>query len=114
MNDTKHIKWHLRPSVVIIALLAAGPFALPLVWMSPAFTKPVKNDARVGRGKMFEGDVQRVFRRRREFDLKAGMKTALPIARFFKAKIFLENPKQVDREIAFDQQLFPCVERFFQ
>jgi hypothetical protein len=33
------IKWYHRPSVVIIALLGFGPFALPLVWASPKFTK---------------------------------------------------------------------------
>ena len=49
-----------------------------------AFAKPVKDDARVGLGKMFKGDVQRVFWRRREFDLEAGMKTALSGRLFFK------------------------------
>lgn len=33
------IKWYHRPFVVIIAILAVGPFALPLVWTSPVFTK---------------------------------------------------------------------------
>lgn len=31
------IKWYLRPATVIVAILCVGPFALPLVWMSPVF-----------------------------------------------------------------------------
>lgn len=31
------MKWYHRPVVVVIAILCAGPFALPLVWFSPAF-----------------------------------------------------------------------------
>jgi hypothetical protein len=30
-------KWYLKPAAVIIIILCVGPFALPLVWMSPAF-----------------------------------------------------------------------------
>ena len=41
-NEKTPIKWCYRPTIVIIALLTAGPFALPLVWKSPAFTKPSK------------------------------------------------------------------------
>ena len=37
-----HIKWYHKSVVVIIAILTAGPFALPLVWTSPAFTKASK------------------------------------------------------------------------
>ena len=33
------IKWYLRPVPVIIAILCAGPFALPLLWISPSFKK---------------------------------------------------------------------------
>lgn len=36
------IKWYHKSVVVLIAILAAGPFALPLVWTSPAFTKWAK------------------------------------------------------------------------
>ena len=28
-------KWYHRPLVLLIAILAAGPFALPLVWTAP-------------------------------------------------------------------------------
>lgn len=30
------VKWYHRPLVIFIAILAVGPFALPLVWMSPS------------------------------------------------------------------------------
>lgn len=36
------IKWFFRPAVVIVAILFAGPFALPLLWRSPAFKKTHK------------------------------------------------------------------------
>ncbi|MCX5686317.1 MAG: hypothetical protein NTW09_02490 [Candidatus Omnitrophica bacterium] len=36
------MKWYLRPVWVVIAILAAGPLAIPLVWMSPAFKKWLK------------------------------------------------------------------------
>ena len=33
------VKWYLKPLAVIIAILIVGPFALPLVWMSPVFKR---------------------------------------------------------------------------
>ena len=41
MNETdkKAIKWYYKPVWVVVAILAAGPFALPLVWLSPALKK---------------------------------------------------------------------------
>ena len=33
------MKWYLRPVMVMIAILIAGPFAIPLVWISPAFKR---------------------------------------------------------------------------
>jgi hypothetical protein len=39
VTDIKAIKWYHRPVVVVLLLLAAGPFALPLVWTSPSFNK---------------------------------------------------------------------------
>lgn len=33
------IKWYLTPVAIVIAILAVGPFAIPLVWISPAFKK---------------------------------------------------------------------------
>lgn len=38
-ESAKPIKWYYRPVMVIVAILALGPFALPLVWMSPALKK---------------------------------------------------------------------------
>ena len=36
------MKWYYRPIWVVVAILAAGPFALPLVWMSPALKRWAK------------------------------------------------------------------------
>jgi len=36
------LKWHQRTSVVVLALLAVGPFALPLVWANPRFRRSAK------------------------------------------------------------------------
>ncbi|MGH8672072.1 MAG: zinc-ribbon domain-containing protein [Burkholderiales bacterium] len=35
-------KWYFSTTSVVIALLVAGPFALPLVWAHPRYSKPVK------------------------------------------------------------------------
>ncbi|MDD5429013.1 MAG: hypothetical protein PHI58_07275 [Candidatus Omnitrophica bacterium] len=45
MTDEKKapdIKWYYKPVWIVIALLAAGPFALPLVWLSPRIRNPYK------------------------------------------------------------------------
>jgi hypothetical protein len=34
--------WYLRTSVLVLAFLAVGPFAIPLVWMNPRFTATKK------------------------------------------------------------------------
>ena len=34
--------WYLRTSVLVIAFLAVGPFAIPLVWANPRFTAAKK------------------------------------------------------------------------
>ena len=31
-------KWFFKTSVLVIALLSVGPFALPLFWLNPRFT----------------------------------------------------------------------------
>jgi hypothetical protein len=36
MQD-KRDKWYFRESVLIIAFLSVGPFALPLVWFNPRY-----------------------------------------------------------------------------
>lgn len=35
-------KWYFRTSVIILAFLAIGPFALPLVWFNPHFSRKAK------------------------------------------------------------------------
>jgi predicted nucleic acid-binding Zn ribbon protein len=35
-------KWYFSTHVVVIALLCAGPFALPLVWFNPRWNMPTK------------------------------------------------------------------------
>lgn len=47
MNDStiqtqSQTKWYFKPIIVIIAILCIGPFALPLVWLSPVFKKSHK------------------------------------------------------------------------
>ena len=43
MNETANkepaIKWYYKPVWVFVAILAAGPFALPIVWFSPALKR---------------------------------------------------------------------------
>jgi len=36
------MKWYFKTSVVVIALLSAGPLALPLVWFHPHYTRFAK------------------------------------------------------------------------
>jgi len=38
-TDQTKVKWYLKSPVVVIAILGFGPFAVPLIWMSPAFKK---------------------------------------------------------------------------
>ena len=40
--DKKRVRWYYKPVWVIVAIVAAGPFALPLVWLSPALKKWTK------------------------------------------------------------------------
>lgn len=35
-------KWFFKTSVLIVAFLCIGPFALPLVWVNPYFSKEKK------------------------------------------------------------------------
>ena len=44
MNEPskENVKWFYRPVWVIVAILTAGPFALPLVWLSPKLDKWLK------------------------------------------------------------------------
>jgi predicted nucleic acid-binding Zn ribbon protein len=36
------VKWYFRTSAVVIAILCVGPFALPLVWLNPAYSRTQK------------------------------------------------------------------------
>ena len=38
----KKVPWYLGRAAVIWGLLLVGPFALPIVWLSPEFKKNVK------------------------------------------------------------------------
>lgn len=38
----KQDKWYFKTSVLIIAFLCVGPFALPLVWLNPRFSSKTK------------------------------------------------------------------------
>ena len=43
--DKSHLtktKWYFSTSIVVIALLTVGPFALPLVWFHPHYKKITK------------------------------------------------------------------------
>lgn len=35
-------KWYFRTNILVISFLCIGPFALPLVWLNPRFTKRTK------------------------------------------------------------------------
>lgn len=35
-------KWYLKTSVLIIAFFCVGPFALPLLWLNPGFSRRTK------------------------------------------------------------------------
>lgn len=37
--DKRLVKWYLKPVAIFIAIAATGPFAIPLVWISPAFKR---------------------------------------------------------------------------
>ena len=43
MSNTQHgkaaVKWHHSPVFILIVFLAAGPFAIPLVWASPVLNR---------------------------------------------------------------------------
>jgi len=36
------IKWYFKSSVIVIAVLSVGPFALPLIWWHPGLTRTWK------------------------------------------------------------------------
>lgn len=38
-QQKRQIRWYHRPLVIFLAVLAAGPLALPLVWTTPVLKK---------------------------------------------------------------------------
>jgi hypothetical protein len=42
MDEAKTGKWYFRTYVFVIAFLIIGPFALPLVWFNPRFSRKNK------------------------------------------------------------------------
>jgi CBS domain containing-hemolysin-like protein len=42
-KEDEKAKWYLRPmSIVLLLFFVLGPFGLPLLYKSPAFSKPLK------------------------------------------------------------------------
>jgi hypothetical protein len=37
--DKETVKWYLRPAVIVIAIIGVGPFAIPMIWISPVFKR---------------------------------------------------------------------------
>jgi hypothetical protein len=43
LKEDRKVKWYLRPiSVFVLLFFVLGPFGLPLLYKSPAFSKPLK------------------------------------------------------------------------
>lgn len=42
LNQKLKVKWYFSTSVIIIAVLSLGPFALPLVWFHPRYSRVKK------------------------------------------------------------------------
>lgn len=42
MENKQPVKWYFRTSIIIIAFLCVGPFALPMVWLNPRFSRVMK------------------------------------------------------------------------
>ncbi len=43
-----HTRWFHSPAILVLALLAAGPLGLPLVWSHPRCNKAVKTGITIG------------------------------------------------------------------
>lgn len=42
LNKKPAVKWYFKNSTLITAVVCVGPFALPLVWWNPRFSRNVK------------------------------------------------------------------------
>ena len=40
--EKKPVKWYFKTGTIVTAFLCVGPFALPLLWFSPAITRRKK------------------------------------------------------------------------
>jgi len=41
-SEKKPVKWYFKTGSILTAFLCVGPFALPLLWLSPVFTRRMK------------------------------------------------------------------------
>ena len=41
-TEEKKVQWFFKPASLIISILTVGPFALPLVWFHPSYSKMKK------------------------------------------------------------------------
>ena len=41
-SEKKPVKWYFKTGSIVAAFLCVGPFALPLLWLSPAITRRKK------------------------------------------------------------------------
>ena len=42
LDKKSQYKWYFKTSMLVIAFLCVGPFALPLVWLNPRFSRSKK------------------------------------------------------------------------
>ncbi|MEW6075915.1 MAG: hypothetical protein AB1530_06410 [Candidatus Omnitrophota bacterium] len=42
MDGSPQVKWYFKTSFLIVLFLSIGPFALPLLWLHPRFSKRSK------------------------------------------------------------------------
>ena len=42
LDEKPRGKWYFRKSLLVFALLSVGPFALPLMWYNPSYSKKSK------------------------------------------------------------------------
>ena len=42
LNIKPKEKWYFKVSTLVVAFLCIGPFALPLLWINPSFSKKTK------------------------------------------------------------------------
>lgn len=42
LEKKPELKWYFKASILVVAFLCAGPFALPLVWFHPRYSRNKK------------------------------------------------------------------------